>query len=75
MRYGLGQLFDYQVRYRAEIENAEPVLAFGARPPPELGWIATILQENNVSFVAKVGERITPLNRLGENLPFAVTGA
>jgi hypothetical protein len=71
MRYGMGQLFDYRVRYRAELENAEPVLAFGSRPPVELAWIATILQENNVSFIANVGERVAPLNRLGESLPFA----
>ncbi len=32
MRYGMGQLFDYGVRYRAEIGRAQPVLAFGAIP-------------------------------------------
>jgi hypothetical protein len=71
MRYGMGQLFDYRVRYRAELEDAEPVLAFGAPPAFELAWIATILQENAVRFVANVGERIAALNRLGEDIPFA----
>jgi hypothetical protein len=71
MRYGIGQLLDYRVRYRAEIENAEPVLAFGARPAAEIAWIATILQENRIGFVANSGERIISLNDLARQLPFA----
>ncbi len=72
MRYGMGQLFDYRIRYRAEIENAEPVLAFGARPLAEVAWIATILQENQVGFVANSGEGLVGLNQIGERLPFVV---
>jgi hypothetical protein len=29
MRYGMGQLMDYGVRYRAQIEGAKPMLVFG----------------------------------------------
>lgn len=35
----MGQLFDYGVRYRAEIGRAQPVLAFGEMPSRHLGWI------------------------------------
>ncbi|MHB8433953.1 MAG: EVE domain-containing protein [Candidatus Tyrphobacter sp.] len=62
MRYGLGQLFDYRVRYKAEVAGAEPVLAFGAPPDRASGWITTILQENGVAFVARDHERLVPLN-------------
>ena len=68
MRYGMGQLFDYRVRYKAEIAGAQAVLAFGAPPDRETGWIADILEENGVAFVARDRERIVPLNRRGEQL-------
>ena len=63
MRYGMGQLFDYRVRYKAEVAGAEPVLAFGAPPDRTSGWITTILQENGIAFIAKDGERLVPLNQ------------
>jgi hypothetical protein len=50
------------VRYKAEIAGADPVLAFGAPPDRETGWITTILQENGIAFVARDRERIVPLN-------------
>ena len=62
MRYGLGQLMDYRVRYRAEIENADPVLAFGRPPDRETSWIADILDENRVAFVRSVDGKIVPMN-------------
>jgi hypothetical protein len=62
MRYGMGQLFDYRVRYKAEVAGAEPVLAFGALPDRASGWITTILQENGIAFVARDRERLLPLN-------------
>jgi hypothetical protein len=68
MRYGMGQLFDYRVRYRAETEDAEPVLAFGAIPDRATSWVATILQENGVAFIARNGARLVPLNARGESL-------
>ncbi|HEY1867709.1 MAG TPA: hypothetical protein VGG70_05385 [Candidatus Cybelea sp.] len=62
MRYGMGQLFDYRVRYKADVAGAEAVLAFGAPPDRATGWITTILQENGVAFVARDHDRIVPLN-------------
>jgi hypothetical protein len=68
MRYGIGQLLDYRVRYKAEVSGAEAVLAFGAPPDRATGWIATVLQENEIAFVARDRERIVPLNQRGERL-------
>ena len=68
MRYGMGQLFDYRVRYKAEVAGAEPVLAFGAIPDRATSWVATILQENGVAFIARDGERLLPLNARAEAL-------
>jgi hypothetical protein len=62
MRYGMGQLFDYSVRYRAEIEGAEPVLAFGRAPDRETSWISQILDANGVGFVASIDGNAVPLN-------------
>lgn len=70
MRYGLGQLMDYSVRYRAELLGAAPVLAFGTPPTRDASWIATILNESNVAFVARTGGQIRGLNDLGMALPF-----
>ena len=73
MRYGMGQLFDYRVRYKAEVAGAELVLAFGAPPDRASGWIATILQENGIAFVARDRERLVPLNEHATAIPlFAV---
>ncbi len=69
MRYGMGQLFDYGVRYRAEIGRAEPVLAFGTLPSQEVGWISTILQENGVAFVARHKDALLPVNESARDLP------
>jgi hypothetical protein len=69
MRYGMGQLFDYGVRYRAEIGRAQPVLAFGALPSDEAGWIATILQENGIAFIARQRGSLLPMNDAAKTLP------
>ena len=69
MRYGMGQLFDYGVRYRAEIGKAKPVLAFGTMPSNDVGWISTILQETGVAFVARQRDSLMPLNDLARDLP------
>ena len=69
MRYGMGQLFDYGVRYRAEIGRAQPVLAFGAMPSQEVGWISTILQESGVAFIARQREALLPMNEAAKSLP------
>ena len=69
MRYGMGQLFDYGVRYRAVIGGAQPVLAFGAIPSSEAGWISTILQENGVAFIARQRGSLLPMNDAARELP------
>ncbi|MGC2129785.1 MAG: hypothetical protein WA629_06785 [Candidatus Aquilonibacter sp.] len=69
MRYGMGQLFDYGVRYRAEIGRAQPVLAFGAMPSSDVGWISTILQENGVAFIARQRDSLLPMNDAAKGLP------
>jgi hypothetical protein len=70
MRYGMGQLADYAVRYRPDLGEPERVLAFGKLPNPEIRWIGTILEENDVAFVALSDEeRLVPLNPRAEKLP------
>ncbi|HEY6487455.1 MAG TPA: hypothetical protein VIX83_13820 [Candidatus Cybelea sp.] len=69
MRYGMGQLFDYAVRYRAEIGEAKPVLAFGSMPSQEVGWITTILQETGVAFIARQRNALLPMNDAARVLP------
>jgi hypothetical protein len=69
MRYGIGQLADYGVRYHGELGGAERVLAFGVIPPPESAWISTILQESGISFVAlNEAGRVIPLNERARSL-------
>ena len=71
MRYGIGQLADYSVRYRSDVAGAERVLAFGRVPSPESRWIGTILQESQIAFVAldRPSERVVPLNERARDLP------
>ncbi len=75
MRYGMGQLFDYRVRYKAEVAGAEPVLAFGARPDRVTGWVTTILQENGIAFIARDGQRLVPLNERAQALVICTNAA
>lgn len=69
MRYGMGQLFDYSVRYRAEIGAAQPVLAFGAVLRADFSWVSEILQGNNVAFLARDNNELKPANELARALP------
>ncbi|HET9096423.1 MAG TPA: hypothetical protein VFN37_07155 [Candidatus Baltobacteraceae bacterium] len=69
MRYGMGQLFDYSVRYRAEIGQAQPVLAFGAMLRSDVAWVADILQGNDVAFLARDRDGLQPVNELARRLP------
>lgn len=62
MRYGMGQLLDYGVRYRAEIEAAKPMLVFGRAPASDAEWIADVLQANGVAFACGMGDALLPLN-------------
>jgi len=75
MRYGMGQLFDYRVRYKAEVAGAEPVLAFGAPPDGATRWVTTILQENGIAFIARDGQRLIPLNERAEALAICANPA
>ena len=69
MRYGMGQLFDYSVRYRAEIGKAKPVLAFGAALRNDLAWISEILEGNGIALVARDAPDLKPVNELARQLP------
>lgn len=69
MRYGMGQLLDYSVRYRAEIGRAKPVLAFGATLRSDLAWVSEILQGNQIAFIARDENRLHPGNELAKELP------
>jgi hypothetical protein len=69
MRYGMGQLFDYSVRYRAKIGKATPVLAFGAVPKRDVSWIADILQGNDVAFITQEAGELRPMNELARKVP------
>lgn len=70
MRYGMGQLFDYRVRYEAEVAGAEPVLAFGTPPERRDAWIANILEGNGVALVSLIGGSLRALNPRAERLAF-----
>jgi hypothetical protein len=71
MRYGIGQLADYSSRYRADIGDAERVLAFGTIPSQEVSWISTILNENDVAFVGlSQNDSLVALNVRAEKLSF-----
>jgi len=70
MRYGIGQLTDYGVRYKAEVGQATRVLAFGRPPDRVTSWIGKVLQEANIAFVAADGERLIPLNENASDLRF-----
>lgn len=62
MRYGMGQLMDYGVRYRAELAGAKPMLVFGRAPASDADWIADVLQANGVAFACGEGDSLVPLN-------------
>lgn len=68
MRYGMGQLFDYRVRYEAEIAGATPVLAFGTPPVRGDAWVANILNANGVAFIGLMEGQLRALNASAEGL-------
>jgi hypothetical protein len=70
MRYGMGQLFDYSVRYRAEIGNAKPVLALGAALRSDVAWVSEILEGNKVALVVRDAQGLEPVNEQARQLPF-----
>ena len=62
MRYGMRPLFDYRVRYEAEVAGAEPVLAFGTPRERRDAWIANILEGNGVALVGLIDGSLRALN-------------
>jgi hypothetical protein len=69
MRYGIGQLTDYSFRYRDEIGAAQKMLAFGRPPDEATSWVATVLQEADIAFVALDEGKLRPLNALARSSP------
>lgn len=69
MRYGMGQLFDYRVRYEANLADATPVLAFGTPPSRSDAWVANILEANGIAFVSLLEGHVKALNPRAEGLP------
>lgn len=68
MRYGIGQLADYKVRYRDQLQGASPLLAFGRPPDRDSSWIATVLEETGIAFAAGDGDRLVPLNESAHSM-------
>jgi hypothetical protein len=68
MRYGMGQLFDYRVRYEAEVAGADPLLAFRTPPERRDAWIANILEGNSVALVGLINGSLRALNPRAERL-------
>jgi hypothetical protein len=68
MRYGIGQLADYDFRYRDELRGPRKVLAFGAPPDSQSSWVANVLEDQRVGFVAKSGNTLIALNESAESL-------
>ncbi len=75
MRYGIGQLADYAYRYETLTGPATRVLLFAARPPREVAWISSVLENERVAFIATDRERVVALNESARALPFASDSA
>jgi len=68
MRYGIGQLTDYGVRYGSETQGALKVLAFARPPEQNDSWIANILEHSSIAFLAAADDHLLPLNDLAREL-------
>lgn len=69
MRYGIGQLADYAVRYRDQVGMAQRILAFGSPLPGGANWVPEILDGNAVAFIVRDKGEIVPGNELARTLP------
>lgn len=69
MRYGIGQLADYDYNYRKVLEGPQKVLAFGSAPNAETSWISSVLEDQRIAFIASSGEDLVPLNESARALP------
>ena len=72
MRYGIGQLADYDYRYRGELRAPQKILAFGAVPAGEVSWIGDILEDQKIAFVANDANRLVALNKTAHAMPLFV---
>lgn len=69
MRYGVGQLADYDYRYRQDLSGPRKVLAFGSPPDRDLSWIGNVLEDQYIAFVAQTNDDLIPLNEIAKSLP------
>ena len=69
MRYGIGQLADYEYRYRAQLFGPQKVLAFGSPPDAQTSWVGDLLEDQRIAFVANAGGSLIPLNDSARALP------
>ena len=69
MRYGIGQLADYDFRYRTELRGPQKVLAFGAPPDTQTSWIGSVLEDQHIAFIANNNGNLVAMNVTAESLP------
>lgn len=69
MRYGIGQLADYDFRYRAELRGPKKVLAFGSMPDTKTSWISSVLEDQRIAFIANNRGNLVAMNESAESLP------
>lgn len=69
MRYGIGQLADYEFRYRTELEGPQKVLAFGSPPDAQTLWIGSVLEDQRIAFIANRYGKLVAMNQIAESLP------
>lgn len=70
VRYGIGQLADYEFRYGEELQGPQKVLAFAVPPPREAGWLHLVLDQERTAFVVAGNGSVAPLNEAARGLPF-----
>lgn len=68
MRYGIGQLTDYSIRYESETAGARKVLAFGTSPSRDASWIRSILQDAGIAMFSLDNGELVALNGRAEEL-------
>lgn len=70
VRYGIGQLADYDYRYGEELDRPQKVLAFAVRPPREAAWLQAVLDRERTAFLMAGNGVVAPLNETAKRLPF-----
>ncbi len=69
MRYGIGQLADYDFRYRDVLRGPQKVLAFGEPPDPESAWVSSVLEDQRIASIANARGTLIALNDAAHALP------